>query len=168
MSVYIFYLFIMSPSLLPARLWDGFILTYLLVVLTLASCTKERVAGRTGSTYEDMPITRLREGREERGQERCYGSLSNPAFEKRIHFCHTHFPSAGSAGLRHIQVDAHSGHLVKMSGFKKKERTRISNEVKYALSYRLCAQVYCFYTKARLWYFLFTVQTQQRSSHVFV
>lgn len=43
-----------------------------------------------------------------------------PAFEKRIHFCHTHFPSAGSAGLRHIQVDAHSGHLVKISGFKKK------------------------------------------------
>lgn len=49
--------------------------------LTLTSCTKELVAGRTGSTYEDMPITGL-EKADERGQERCYGSLSNQRLKR--------------------------------------------------------------------------------------
>lgn len=64
-----------------------------------------------------------------------------PAFEMRIHFCHTHFPSAGSACLsqeEETHTETHTGGYTQQAsceGGRLKATVTLSNEAKKTHSY---------------------------------
>lgn len=139
------------------QLWDGFILFYFYSFVVWHRLVVQRSESQrgTGSTYEDMPITGLEKAEERERTREVPRQPLQPAFEKRIHFCHTHFPSAGSAGLSRERGDTHrqhtggythTRHLLKVAGLKRAYSHTVKWRKIRTLIPWICSWVCCFYT----------------------
>lgn len=107
----------LSPAL-------GWIYFLLICCLTLASRTKGRVAGRTGSTYEDMSITGLEEA--EKREDKWGATAASPSSVwKENTFLSRSLPVwrlslfEWGRGDRHRHGDTHIRHLIKVVGLKR-------------------------------------------------
>lgn len=120
LDIYLF--FFMAPSLrVPS--WSYF--TYLL--FDTGYCAKERVAGRTESTYEDMPITGVEKAQKREDKRGATAASPTSVWKENTFLSHSLpvcrislFESWGGDTHRHRHAETHTGNLMmKVVGLKR-------------------------------------------------
>lgn len=108
-----------APSLPPVPSF-GMDLFLFICCLTLATCTKEWVAERTGSTYEDMPVTGLEKAEKREDKRDAVAASPSSIWKENTFLSHSlpvcwisQFESTRGETHRHMCSHTHSWHLMK-------------------------------------------------------